>query len=77
MLGEGDSYFEKDDLFFHLRNCLLDITAVKRAFLSCQRRRGQFMNKLTLVMWRVGWQLRLVDLLIGKVSNWVKKASGI
>ena len=69
MLGEGGSYFGNDDLFFHLRNCLPDITAAKRAFLFCQRRRGQFMSELTLVMWRDGWQLRLVDLLIGKVSN--------
>ena len=35
MLEEGDSYFGKYDLFFFLRNCLLDRTAVKRAFLFC------------------------------------------
>ena len=69
MLGEGGSYFGKNDLFFHLHNCLPDITVAKRAFLLCRRRRGQFMGELTLVMWRVGWQLRLVELLIGKVST--------
>ena len=55
MLGEDGSYFGKDDLFFHLRNCLPDKTAAKRAFLFCQRRQGQFMSELTLVMWRAGW----------------------
>ena len=55
MLGEGGSYFGKDDLFFDLRNCLPDRTAAKRAFLFCQRRRCQFMSELTLVMWRAGW----------------------
>ena len=35
MLRECGSYFEKDDLFFFLRNCLLDRTAAKRAFLFC------------------------------------------
>ena len=69
MLGEGGSYFGKDDLFFHLRNCLPDRTAAKRAFLFYQRQRGQFMSELTLVMWRAGWKLRLVDLTIGKVST--------
>ena len=38
MLGEGGSYFGKDDLFFPLRNCLPDRTAAKRTFLFCQRR---------------------------------------
>ena len=69
MLRESGSYFGKDNLFFHLRNCLLDRTAAKRTFLFCQRRRGQFMGELTLVMWRAGWQLRLVELPIGKVSG--------
>ena len=69
MLGEGGSYFGKDDLFFPLSNCLPDRTAAKRTFLFCQRRRGQLMGELTLVMWRAGWQLRLVELLIGKVST--------
>ena len=77
MLGEGGSYFGKDDLFFYLRNRLPDITAAKRDFLFCQRRRGQFMGELTLVMWRADWKLRLVELSIGKVSTLVKKASGI
>ena len=44
MLGEGGSYFGKDDLFFSLRNYLPDRIASKRAFLLCQRRRGQFMG---------------------------------
>ena len=35
MLGEGDSYFGKGDLFFPLRYCLPDITTAKRAFLFC------------------------------------------
>ena len=35
MLGEGDSYFGKCDLFFPLRNCLPNRTAAKRAFLFC------------------------------------------
>ena len=35
MLGEGGSYFGKDDLFFPLRNCLPDKIAAKRAFLFC------------------------------------------
>ena len=34
MIGEGDSYFRKDDLFFLLRNCLPDRTAARCAFLS-------------------------------------------
>ena len=69
MLGEGGSYFGKDDLFFPLRNCILDRTAAKRAFLFCQRRHGQLMDGLMLVMWRAGWQLRLVESSIGKVST--------
>ena len=68
MLGEGGSYFGKGDLFFPLRNYLSDRTAAKRTSLFCQRRRGQFMGELTLVKWRAGWQLRLVELPIGKVS---------
>ena len=69
MLGEGGSYFGKDDLFFPLRNCLPDRTAAKRAFLFCQRRRGQFMGGLTLVMQKAGWRLRLVKFPIEKVST--------
>ena len=30
---------------------------------------GQFMGELTLIMWRDGWQLRLVELSIGEVST--------
>ena len=37
MLGEGDSYFGKGDLFFPLRNYFPDRTAAKRTFLFCQR----------------------------------------
>ena len=77
MLGEGGPYLRKDDLFFPLRNCLPDTTAAKRAFLLCQRQRGQFMGELTLVMWRVGWQLRFAELPIGKGNTYVKKASEI
>ena len=40
MLGEGGSYFGKDDLFFPLRNCLPDNTAAKRAFLFCLETTG-------------------------------------
>ena len=68
MLGEGGSYFGKGDLFFPLRNYLPDRTAAKRTSLFCQRRRGQFMGELTLVKWRASWQLRLVELSIGKVN---------
>ena len=38
MLGEGGSYFGKDDLFFLLRNCLLDRAAARNAFLFYWRR---------------------------------------
>ena len=34
MIEEGDSYFENDDLFFLLRNCLPDRTVARSAFLS-------------------------------------------
>ena len=69
MLGEGGYYFGKDDLFFLLRNYLPDITAAKRTFLFCQRRRGQLMGELTLAIWRAGWQLCLAELLTRKVST--------
>ena len=69
MLGEGGSYFGKGDLFFPLRNCLPDRTTAKRIFLFCQRRRGQLMDELTLVIWRAGWQLRYVELPIRKVNT--------
>ena len=32
MIGEGDSYFGKDDLFFILHNCLLDMAAARSVF---------------------------------------------
>ena len=69
ILGEGDSYFGKDDLFFPLRNCLLNRIVAKRTFLFCQRRWGQLMDELTLVIWRAGWQLCLIELSIRKVST--------
>ena len=68
MLGEDGSYFRKGDLFFPLRNYIPDRTAAKRTFLFCQTRRGQFMGELMLVKWRAGWQLRLGELLIRKIS---------
>ena len=68
MLEEGGSYFGKNDLFLPLRNYLPNITAAKRTFLFCQRQRGQFMGELTLVKWRAGWQLRLRELPIEKIS---------
>ena len=69
MLGEDDFYFGKGDLFYPLRNYLLDITVAKRTFLFCQRRRGQLMGELTFVKWRVGRQLCLGELPIGKIST--------
>ena len=68
MLGEGGYYLRNGDLFFPLRNHLPDRTATKRIFLFCQRRRGQFKSGLTPVRWRAGWQLRLGELSIGKIS---------
>ena len=68
MLGEGGSYFGKNDLFFPLRNYLPDRTAAKMTFLFFQRQGGQFMGELTLVKWRAGWQLRLRELPIEKIS---------
>ena len=69
MLREGGFYFGKDDLFIPLSNCLPDRIVAKRTFLFCQRRWGQLMGELTLVMWRADWQLRLVGLSIGRVST--------
>ena len=69
MLGEGGSYFGKGDLFFPSRNYLSHRTAAKRTFLFFQRRRGEFMDELMLVKWRVGWKLRWVELRIGKISS--------
>ena len=37
MLGEGGSYFGKDDLFFPFRNCLPDRIAAKRAFVRPEK----------------------------------------
>ena len=73
MLGEDDYYFGKGDLFFPLRNYLPNRTAIKRTFLFCRRRRSQFMSELTLVKWRVSWQLRLGELSIGKISAGAKQ----
>ena len=44
MLGKDDSYFGKGDSFFHLRNHLPVITAIKRTSLFFRRRRSQFMS---------------------------------
>ena len=49
MIGEGDPYFGKDDLFFFLHNCLPDRAIARSAFLFCQRRGGRFMGEPTLV----------------------------
>ena len=35
MIGEGGSYFEQDDLFFLLHNCLPDRAAARSDFLFC------------------------------------------
>ena len=37
-IGEGDSHFGKDDLFFFLCNCFPERAAVGSAFLFCWRR---------------------------------------
>ena len=68
MSGEDDYYLGKGDLFFPLRNYLPDRTATKRISLFFRRRRGQFKSGLTPVKWRAGWQLRLGESLIGKIS---------
>ena len=68
MLGKNDYYFWKGDSFFHLRNHLPVITAIKRTSLFFRRRRSQFMSELTLVKWESGWHLHLGELLLGKVG---------
>ena len=75
MLGEDDYYLRNGDLFFPLRNYLPDITATKRIFLFCRRRRGQFESKLTPIKRRAGWQLRLGELSIGKISACAKQGA--
>ena len=68
VLGKDDSYFGKGDSFFPLCNHLPDITTIKRTSLFCRKRRCKLMNELTLVKWRSGWQLRLGELSLGKIS---------
>ena len=74
MLGNDDSYFGKGDSLFPLRNDLPDITVIKRTSLFRQRRRCKLMNELTLVKWRSGWQLRLGELPLGKISTRANQA---
>ena len=50
MLGEGGSYYGKDDLFFLLRNCLPDKAAARNAFLFYRRRGDRLMGDLTYIM---------------------------
>ena len=76
MIGEGDSYFGKDDLFFLLHNCFPDRAVARSAFLFCQRRGGRFMGEPAFVTRRAGWQLRLVELPIEKVNTWVRRRPG-
>ena len=68
MLGKDDSYFGKSDSFFPLRNHLPDRTTIKRTSLFRRRRRCKLMNELTLVKLRSGWQLRLGELPLEKIS---------
>ena len=49
MLGEGGSYFGKDDLFCLLRNYLPDMAAAKNAFLFSWRRADRLMGDLILI----------------------------
>ena len=76
MLGEGRSYFGNDNLFCLLRNYLPDWVATRNAFLFSWRRADRLMGDLILISWRAGWQLRLVELPIGKVSTRVKRRPG-
>ena len=54
ILGEGGSYFGRDDLFFPFGNCLPNRNAIKRTFLFSQGRPGLFMDELMFVEWRFG-----------------------
>ena len=49
MLGVGDPYSGKDDLFFLLRNCLSDKAAVRNAFLFYRMGGDRLMGDLTLI----------------------------
>ena len=49
MLGEGGSYFEKDDLFCLLCNYLPDRAAARSAFLVSWRRADRLMGNLILI----------------------------
>ena len=48
-IGEGDFYFQKNDSFFLLCNCLPDRAVARSAFLFYWRRGGRFMGELTLI----------------------------
>ena len=54
ILGEGGSYFGRDDLFFPFCNCLPDRNVIKRTFLFSQGRPSLFMDELMFVEWRSG-----------------------
>ena len=49
MLGEGGSYFKKDDLFCLLSNYLPDRAAARNAFLFSWRRADWLMGDLILI----------------------------
>ena len=76
MLGEGSSYFGKDDLLCLLRNYLPDMAAARSAFLVSWRRADRLMGDLILIPRRAGRQPRLVELPIEKENIWVKRRSG-
>ena len=74
MIGEGGSYFGKDDLFFLLRNCLPDRTAARSAFLSEE---ADLWKKLhlyhdELVGSFVWWGSRS-----GEEHTWIKRLCGV
>ena len=50
MLGEGGSYYGKNDSFFLLRNCLPDRVAARNAFLFYRRRGDGLIGDLTYIM---------------------------
>ena len=50
MLGEGGSYFGKNDLFCLLRNYLPDMAAARNAFLFSWRQADRLMGDLILIL---------------------------
>ena len=72
-VGEGGSYFGKDDLFFSLCNRFSERAAVGNAFLFRWRRGDRFLEEHILISWKASWQFRLVESLIGKGSIRVKR----